>query len=61
MKSEAKIDDKRFIILPNDKSLKIKVVPNLNTKSLLTIDVAEAYSIGLINKWANEKWQSNRK
>ena len=63
MKSELIIDEKKYMILPFEeyKSLKVKASPNLNTKSRLSIDEAEAYSTQLINKWAKEKSQSNRK
>jgi hypothetical protein len=63
MVSEVIIDEKKYVILPYEeyKSLKVKAAPHVNRKSLLTIDEAEAYSIELINKWANEKSLSKLK
>ena len=44
MESQVIIDDKNYMILPNEqyKSLKVKAPPPLNRKSLLTIEVAKA-------------------
>ncbi len=57
MESQVIIDDKNYMILPNEqyKSLKVKAPPPLNRKSLLTIEEAKTYSKELINKWASEK------
>ncbi len=63
MVSSVIIDEKKYVILPYEeyKSLKVKAAPNVNRKSLLSIDEAEDYSIELINKWAKEKSQSKLK